>query len=262
MTRKRSLRRIASWDGLAAPRWLQRTPSKHADTKIAGLGAVPSLTGTNLSPGVSWMAGRRDTDLVEDLVRQYLKEIGEYELLTAADEVALAKVMEAGHEAADELQRSSGQLTVGLRRQLEAAVAEGGRAKQRFIQANLRLVVSIAKRYQSSGLPLLDLVQEGNLGLIRAVEKFEYRKGFKFSTYATWWIRQAISRAIADKSRTIRVPVHMVETVAQVTRAATRLARTLGREPTVDEIAAESGLAADKIVEAQRVAPDPVSLVE
>jgi len=145
---------------------------------------------------------------------------------------------------------------------LEAQAAAGRQAKQRFIQSNLRLVVSIAKRYQSSGLPLLDLVQEGNLGLIRAVEKFEYRKGFKFSTYATWWIRQAISRAIADKSRTIRVPVHMVETVAQVSRASTRLTRTLGREPTVDEIAAESGMSREKVQEAQRVAPDPVSLFE
>src|SRR5438309_8630791 len=164
------------------------------------------------------MAVRPDGDLVEDLVRQYLKEIGEYELRTAADEVELAKVMEAGHEAADALERSSGTLTPSRRRQLDALVAAGGQGKQRFIQANLHLVVSIAKRYQSSGLLLLDLVQEGNLGLIRAVEKFEYRKGFKFSTYATWWIRQAISRAIADKSRTIRVPVHMVQPLAQVAR--------------------------------------------
>src|SRR5437762_5628354 len=201
------------------------------------------------------MAGRRDTDLVEDLVRQYLKEIGEYELLTAADEVELAKTMEAGLRAADELERGSS-ATPAQRRRLEVEAAAGRQAKQRFIQSNLRLVVSIAKRYQSSGLPLLDLVQEGNLGLIRAVEKFEYRKGFKFSTYATWWIRQAITRAIADKGRTIRVPVHMVETVAQVTRAATRLSRSLGREPTVDEIAAESGMTREKVAEAQRVAPD------
>jgi len=130
------------------------------------------------------MAGRRDTDLVEDLVRQYLKEIGEYELLTAADEVALAKTMEAGLRAAAELERGQS-LTPAQRRRLDADAAAGRQAKQRFIQSNLRLVVSIAKRYQSSGLPLLDLVQEGNLGLIRAVEKFEYRKGFKFSTYAT-----------------------------------------------------------------------------
>jgi RNA polymerase primary sigma factor len=207
------------------------------------------------------MAGRRDTDLVEDLVRQYLKEIGEYELLTAADEVELAKAMEAGLDATRDIDGAAS-LTPAQRRRLEALAAAGRQAKQRFIQSNLRLVVSIAKRYQSSGLPLLDLVQEGNLGLIRAVEKFDYRKGFKFSTYATWWIRQAISRAIADKSRTIRVPVHMVETVAQVTRASTRLARTLGREPTPEEIAVETGLSPGKIIEAQRVAPDPVSLFE
>src|SRR5437763_1191020 len=153
-------------------------------------------------------------------------------------------------------------LSAAERRRLEGKAAAGRQAKQRFIQSNLRLVVSIAKRYQSSGLPLLDLVQEGNLGLIRAVEKFEYRKGFKFSTYATWWIRQAISRAIADKSRTIRVPVHIVETVAQVSRASTRLVRTLGREPTVNEIAAESGMSPAKVAAAQRVAPAPASLFE
>jgi RNA polymerase primary sigma factor len=207
------------------------------------------------------MAGRRDTDFAEDLVRQYLREIGEYELLTAADEVTLAKAIEAGRQAHDELQRSEA-LPAGRRRELDALVLAGADAKQAFIQSNLRLVVSIAKRYQSSGLPLLDLVQEGNLGLIRAVEKFEYRKGFKFSTYATWWIRQAISRAIADKSRTIRVPVHMVETVAQVTRATGRLARSLGHEPTIAEIATDTGMSPDKVMEAQRVAPDPVSLFE
>ena len=179
----------------------------------------------------------------------------------AGDGADVTDAYQRGADAAVELARGESP-TSAQRRRLEADAAAGRQAKQRFIQSNLRLVVSIAKRYQSSGLPLLDLVQEGNLGLIRAVEKFEYRKGFKFSTYATWWIRQAISRAIADKSRTIRVPVHMVETVAQVSRASTRLARTLGREATVEEIAAESGLAPDKIVEAQRVAPDPVSLFE
>ncbi|MBV9410567.1 MAG: sigma-70 family RNA polymerase sigma factor [Acidimicrobiia bacterium] len=260
MTRYSSASRSAAGEGLAAPRWLQRTPRRQADTTIAGLGPVPLLTGTNL-PGGEPMAGRRDTDLVEDLVRQYLKEIGEYELLTAADEVELAKAIEAGLQAAGELEGSAS-LTPAQRRRLEVQASAGRQAKQRFIQSNLRLVVSIAKRYQSSGLPLLDLVQEGNLGLIRAVEKFEYRKGFKFSTYATWWIRQAISRAIADKSRTIRVPVHMVETVAQVSRAATRLSRTLGREPTVDEIATESGLAPDPVSLFEHVGDDNAELVD
>ena len=206
------------------------------------------------------MAGRRDTDVSEDLVRRYLKEIGAFELLTAEDEAVLVKVIEVGQEAERVLAAS--RPPAAERRRLQASAEAGRDAKRRFIQSNLRLVVSIAKRYQSSGLPLLDLVQEGNLGLIRAVEKFDYRKGFKFSTYATWWIRQAISRAIADKGRTIRVPVHMVETVALVNRSSNQLTRTLGREPTTEEIAAETRLSPDKVLEAQRVAPDPVSLFE
>jgi len=195
-------------------------------------------------------------------MRQYLKEIGTYELLTAADEVALAKAMEAGHAADAERAVDGDVLDPARRDALEQLSHEGHAAKQRFIQSNLRLVVSIAKRYQPCGLPLLDLVQEGNLGLMRAVEKFDHRRGFKFSTYATWWIRQAVSRAIADKSRTIRVPVHMVETVAQVSRATTRLARALGREPTIAELAADTGISPTRVQEAQRVAPDPVSLFE
>ncbi len=197
-----------------------------------------------------------------DLMRQYLKEIGSYDLLTAADEVELAKLIDAGRRADAELASSRHTLDESRRRELEDCSLEGHAAKQRFIQSNLRLVVSIAKRYQPCGLPLLDLVQEGNLGLMRAVEKFDHRRGFKFSTYATWWIRQAVSRAIADKGRTIRVPVHMVETVAQVSRATARLARTLGREPTTDELSRETGLAPERVKEAQRVAPDPVSLFE
>ena len=197
-----------------------------------------------------------------DLMRQYLKEIGGYELLTAADEVSLAKTIEAGRKADAELAASGPTLAEDGRRELRQRSLEGHAAKHRFIQSNLRLVVSIAKRYQPCGLPLLDLVQEGNLGLMRAVEKFDHRRGFKFSTYATWWIRQAVSRAIADKSRTIRVPVHMVETVAHVSRATARLARALGREPTADEISRETGLTPERVREAQRVAPDPVSLFE
>ncbi len=197
-----------------------------------------------------------------DLMRQYLKEIGGYELLTASDEVELAKLIEDGRRADAELSAHGRTLDPATRDELSNRSLEGHAAKQRFIQSNLRLVVSIAKRYQPCGLPLLDLVQEGNLGLMRAVEKFDHRRGFKFSTYATWWIRQAVSRAIADKSRTIRVPVHMVETVAQVSRATTRLGRALGREPTAEELSAETGLTPERVREAQRVAPDPVSLFE
>ncbi len=199
-------------------------------------------------------------DVAADLMRQYLREIGAYELLTAADEIELAKLIEAGCKADAELCGGGRALDQARRAELEDSSLEGQAAKERFIQSNLRLVVSIAKRYQPCGLPLLDLVQEGNLGLMRAVEKFDHRKGFKFSTYATWWIRQAISRAIADKSRTIRVPVHMVEIVSQVSRSTARLSRILGREPTADEIGNDTGLTPERVREARRVGPDPVSL--
>ncbi len=208
------------------------------------------------------MAARGRGESSGDLMRQYLKEIGSYDLLTVADEVALAKRIEAGRMADVELATYRRTLDPERRTELEQISLDGHAAKQRFIQANLRLVVSIAKRYQPAGLPLLDLIQEGNLGLMRAVDKFDHRRGFKFSTYATWWIRQAVSRAIADKSRTIRVPVHMVETVAQVSRATARLVRTLGREPTLEELARETGVTPARVRDAQRVAPDPVSLFE
>ena len=191
---------------------------------------------------------------VDQLLRRYLQEIGGHELLTARDEAQLAQAILDGRAAQEAIADGRGEPDDGNR------VAAGREARQRFIQSNLRLVVSIAKRYQASGIPLIDLVQEGNLGLMRAVEKFDHRKGFKFSTYATWWIRQAVTRAIADKGRTIRVPVHMVETVSQVQRATSHLFRTLGREPTVDEIAHDTGLPRGRVIEAQRVAPDPVSL--
>jgi RNA polymerase sigma factor (sigma-70 family) len=191
---------------------------------------------------------------VDQLLRRYLHEVGSHDLLTQREEVELAQAIVDGRSADAALSAGNGDEAD------ELLAAAGRAARQRFIQANLRLVVSIAKRYQSTGLPLIDLVQEGNLGLMRAVEKFDHRKGFKFSTYATWWIRQAVTRAIADKGRTIRVPVHMVETVSQVQRANVHLARTLGREPTVPELAADTGLGCDKVAEALRVAPDPVSL--
>jgi len=197
-----------------------------------------------------------------DLVRIYLREIGRVPLLTAQDEVDLAKAIEAGLFAEEKLQ---GSLTSAECRGAELAelallAAEGMRAKQRLIEANLRLVVSIAKRYIGRGLVFLDLIQEGNLGLIRAVEKFDYTKGYKFSTYATWWIRQAITRAIADQARTIRIPVHMVETINKMARIQRQLHQDLGREATPEEIAMEMGLSADRVAEIQRIAQEPVSL--
>ena len=200
-----------------------------------------------------------DGDSSEEAIRQYLDGIGTYDLLTADEEVTLAKGIERGRRAELALQTER---DPERRLRLDQVVTEGERARRRFIQANLRLVVSIAKRYPNSGMPFLDLIQEGNLGLIRAVEKFEYRKGFKFSTYATWWIRQAITRAIADKSRTIRVPVHMMDTITQMQTAENTLTKRLGRVPNDAEIAEEAGLTVVKVREAKRVAPEPISLFE
>jgi RNA polymerase primary sigma factor len=197
-----------------------------------------------------------------DLVRIYLREIGRVPLLTAQDEVELAKAIEAGLFADEKLQ-SAFPLENGsgaLLGELALVAADGLRAKQRLIEANLRLVVSIAKRYIGRGLVFLDLIQEGNLGLIRAVEKFDYTKGYKFSTYATWWIRQAITRAIADQARTIRIPVHMVETINKMARIQRQLHQDLGREATPAEIADEMGLHPDRVAEIQRIAQEPVSL--
>jgi RNA polymerase primary sigma factor len=199
-----------------------------------------------------------------DLVRIYLREIGRVPLLTAEDEVDLAKYIEAGLFAEEKLDGGFGlpdfRLPGAVHGDLELLVAEGVRAKQRLIEANLRLVVSIAKRYIGRGLVFLDLIQEGNLGLIRAVEKFDYTRGYKFSTYATWWIRQAITRAIADQARTIRVPVHMVETINKLSRVQRQLHQELGREASTDEIAAEMGLEPERVAEIQRIAQEPVSL--
>ena len=193
-----------------------------------------------------------------DLVRIYLREIGRVPLLTAEDEVELAKSIEAGLFADEKLR--GGSLEGAEAADFEFLVAEGERSKQRLIEANLRLVVSIAKRYIGRGLVFLDLIQEGNLGLIRAVEKFDYTRGYKFSTYATWWIRQAITRAIADQARTIRVPVHMVETINKLARVQRQLHQDLGREATPDEIAAEMGIEPDRVADIQRIAQEPVSL--
>jgi RNA polymerase primary sigma factor len=194
-----------------------------------------------------------------DLVRIYLREIGRVPLLTAQDEVELAKSIEAGLFAEEKLQGGFPVLDAH-RAELSELADCGLRAKQRLIEANLRLVVSIAKRYIGRGLVFLDLIQEGNLGLIRAVEKFDYTKGYKFSTYATWWIRQAITRAIADQARTIRIPVHMVETINKMARVQRQMHQDLGREATPEEIAAEMGLTPDRVAEIQRIAQEPVSL--
>jgi RNA polymerase primary sigma factor len=192
-----------------------------------------------------------------DLVRIYLREIGRVPLLTAEEEVELAKSIEAGLFAEDKLTSVVSRLVFPEFKEL---VWQGTRAKQRLIEANLRLVVSIAKRYVGRGMLFLDLIQEGNLGLIRAVEKFDYTKGYKFSTYATWWIRQAITRAIADQARTIRIPVHMVETINKLVRVQRQLLQDLGREPTPEEIGKVMGIGADKVREIQRIAQEPVSL--
>ncbi|GAA1099414.1 RNA polymerase sigma factor RpoD [Nocardiopsis composta] len=208
-------------------------------------------------------AGRRTS--AGDLVRIYLREIGRVPLLTAEEEVELAKSIEVGLFAAEKLRRARSpavppQMSAEHAADLEQLVEEGERAKRRLIEANLRLVVSIAKRYIGRGLLFLDLIQEGNLGLIRAVEKFDYTKGFKFSTYATWWIRQAITRAIADQARTIRIPVHMVETINKLMRVQRQLHQELGREPTPAEISGELGFGDERVQEIQRIAQEPVSL--
>jgi len=196
-----------------------------------------------------------------DLVRIYLREIGKVPLLTAHEEVELAKAIEAGLFAREVLAGDCEAAACAADgAELGIIIDEGDRARQRLIEANLRLVVSIAKRYIGRGMLFLDLIQEGNLGLIRAVEKFDYTKGYKFSTYATWWIRQAITRAIADQARTIRIPVHMVETINKMARVQRQMHQDLGREPLPSEVAAEMGIPADRVAEIQRVAQEPVSL--
>ena len=201
--------------------------------------------------------------LTGDPVRMYLKEIGKVSLLTAAEEIDLAMKIEAGVAATEELEKfEAGEIELERRdrRRLTRVEQVGLDAKQQLIEANLRLVVSIAKRYVGRGMLFLDLIQEGNLGLIRAVEKFDYTKGFKFSTYATWWIRQAITRAIADQARTIRIPVHMVETINKLVRIQRQLLQSLGREPTPEEIAEEMGLTPERVREIQKISQEPVSL--
>jgi RNA polymerase primary sigma factor len=210
------------------------------------------------------IAAEGEVGISTDLVRAYLKEIGKVPLLTAEQEVELAQRIEAGLFAAEKIRQAeegeAAKLSAALRRDLDWLVMDGGRAKRHLLEANLRLVVSIAKRYLGRGMLFLDLIQEGNLGLIRAVEKFDYTKGYKFSTYATWWIRQAITRAMADQARTIRIPVHMVEQINKLTRVQREMLQELGREPTPEELAKELDMTPEKVVEIQGYAREPVSL--
>lgn len=204
-----------------------------------------------------------DSFNIDDPVRMYLKEIGKVPLLTADQEVALATAMTTGREAEerlDEAEANGETLPAEELAQLKKQVKAGERAKQQLAEANLRLVVSIAKRYVGRGMLFLDLIQEGNLGLIKAVEKFDYTKGYKFSTYATWWIRQAITRAIADQARTIRIPVHMVETINKVIRVSRQLLQELGHDPSPEEISEEMNMPVDKVREILKIAQEPVSL--
>jgi len=208
---------------------------------------------------------RKDAELTAsaDSVRAYLKQIGKVALLNAEEEVELAKRIEAGLYAAERVRKaeeSVEKLSPQLRRDLHWIVRDGERAKNHLLEANLRLVVSLAKRYTGRGMAFLDLIQEGNLGLIRAVEKFDYTKGYKFSTYATWWIRQAITRAMADQARTIRIPVHMVEVINKLGRIQRELLQDLGREPTPEELAKEMDITPEKVLEIQQYAREPISL--
>ena len=208
---------------------------------------------------------RKDAELTAsaDSVRAYLKQIGKVALLNAEEEVELAKRIEAGLYAAERLRRAieaGEKVSPQLRRDLRWIVRDGERAKNHLLEANLRLVVSLAKRYTGRGMAFLDLIQEGNLGLIRAVEKFDYTKGYKFSTYATWWIRQAITRAMADQARTIRIPVHMVEVINKLGRIQRELLQDLGREPTPEELAKEMDITPEKVLEIQQYAREPISL--
>ena len=197
---------------------------------------------------------------IDDHVKMYLKEIGKVNLLTPEEELSLAKRMADGETAKEQLEEIGEEIDEQTKKQIDLLIADGEKAKKSLAEANLRLVVSIAKRYVGRGMLFLDLIQEGNLGLIKAVDKFDYTKGYKFSTYATWWIRQAITRAIADQARTIRIPVHMVETINKLVRVSRQLVQELGREPTPEELAKELNMPVDKVREISKISQEPVSL--
>ena len=197
---------------------------------------------------------------IDDHVKMYRKEIGKVNLLTPEEELSLAKRMADGEKAKEQLEEIGEEIDEDTKKQIDLLIADGEKAKKSLAEANLRLVVSIAKRYVGRGMLFLDLIQEGNLGLIKAVDKFDYTKGYKFSTYATWWIRQAITRAIADQARTIRIPVHMVETINKLVRVSRQLVQELGREPTPEELAKELNMPVDKVREISKISQEPVSL--
>src|SRR5438874_5025438 len=203
------------------------------------------------------ISAERESEAFSEALPLYLQEIGRVPLLTGAAEVELAKAIEAGNEAAV-LLRDGQTRSKDETERLEDVIDRGNLARRRLVESNLRLVVSVARRYMNRGIPLGDLIQEGNIGLMRAVEKFDYRRGFKFSTYATWWIRQAVSRALADHSRTIRIPVHMVETINRMIRSLSRLQQELGREPVVDEIAEAIELSPERVREMLAMLPQPM----
>jgi RNA polymerase primary sigma factor len=246
-----------------------------ADAKAAGPGGAGARV-VKLSPDGAgrdeeiFVFGDDDDDLpaaqvavagaTADPVKDYLKQIGKVPLLNAEQEVELAKRIEAGLFAEEKLAKHGGSMQDGERNDLEWIAEDGRRAKDHLLEANLRLVVSLAKRYTGRGMLFLDLIQEGNLGLIRAVEKFDYTKGYKFSTYATWWIRQAITRAMADQARTIRIPVHMVEVINKLARVQRQMLQDLGREPTPDELAVELDMTPEKVIEVQKYGREPISL--
>ncbi|MGW1372920.1 RNA polymerase sigma factor [Streptomyces sp. NPDC002446] len=239
-------------DEITAP--LQTEPRPEAETEAEVEAETEPGPGPEPAPRPDTATGPSS-----DLFRQYLREIGRIPLLTAAEEVELARRVEAGLFAEEKLTNTP-DLSSQLAYDLDKLVVLGRMAKRRLIEANLRLVVSVAKRYVGRGLTMLDLVQEGNLGLIRAVEKFDYARGYKFSTYATWWIRQAMSRALADQARTIRVPVHVVELINRVVRVQRRMLQERGYEPTPEEVAAHLDLTEERVSEVLRLAQEPVSL--
>ncbi|MCM3885383.1 RNA polymerase sigma factor [Frankia sp. R82] len=243
----------------AADIGLELLPALIARLNAAGVELLEEEDGEAADDSVAASRATAEHAGTADLVRMYLREIGKVPLLNAAQEVELSKRVEAGLFAEHKLEAVP-DLPADLRRELALLVRDGHAAKQQLVSANLRLVVSVAKKYSGRGMTLLDLVQEGNLGLIRAVEKFDYAKGYKFSTYATWWIRQAIGRALADQARTIRIPVHVVEQINKITRLQRQLVSTLGREPTDEELALELDMPIEQVVELRRYAQDTVSL--